>query len=74
MSDSSDANVRVYVVDIASKGSVRIEANQVRTDGAGDLVFSRDGVECARYVRDQYRSYRDVTDEGPPFDPPFVVS
>ena len=74
MSDSSDGKVRVYVVDIVSKGSVRIEADRVQTNAAGDLVFSRDGVECARYVSGQYLSYRDVTDEGPPFDPPFVVS
>ena len=74
MSDSRKRRVQVYLVDLVGKRPVRIEAEEVKTTESGDLVFLLDGIERGRYLKDQYQGYRNVTDEGPPFDPPFVVS
>lgn len=74
MSDLQNAEVRVYVLDLVGKPQIRIEADQVRKNEAGDVLFLRNGIERGRYVQGQYHGYRDATDEELPFDPPFVVS
>ena len=75
VSDSQNAEFRVYVVDLVKKRSVRIEADEVQEDDdSGAIVFLKDGKEQGRYLQGQHHGYRDVTDEEIPFDPPFVLS
>ena len=74
MSDSQGAEVRVYVIDLIGKPQIMIEADEVRKDDTGDVIFLRNGIERGRYVQGQFHGYRDVTDDEVPFDPPFVLS
>ena len=61
----------VYVVDLIGTGTPRIETDGIYVTEQ-EMIFKLKGKESARYKRTQVRRYRDVTDQGIPFDQPFL--